>query len=95
MRDGLSPNSCSIMVKDIRVLIDNQYYGLKEEDLPSVEKLLINYIKDNYIMFDWPLNKNVEDFREISNSLRAEGKTSRANAVDYLIGRIYRVEKGD
>ena len=41
----------------------------------------------------WELDKNVDDFLVIANSLRAEGQISRADAVEYLINRIHILEK--
>ncbi len=41
----------------------------------------------------WGLDKDVNDFRKIADNLRAEGFTSRADAVEYLIERIICLEE--
>ena len=42
--------------------------------------------------FNFPENKDLNDFKEVSNNLRNEKQVSRADAVDYLIERCKRAE---
>jgi len=36
----------------------------------------------------WPMDKNIEDFKQIAYNLRKEGHVSRADAIMYLVERI-------
>lgn len=40
--------------------------------------------------YNFPEDKNLDDFKEISKNLRIEKQESRADAVDYLIERCKR-----
>lgn len=43
---------------------------------------------ENELLFNWSLDKNIEDFKEIARNLLAENQRSRGEAVFYLIERI-------
>ena len=44
-------------------------------------------------MFGWEMDKNVEDFAQVSKNLREEGHQSRADVIDYLISRVKKAEE--
>jgi hypothetical protein len=43
-------------------------------------------------MFGWEMDRNVEDFFQVSKNMREEGHHSRADVVDYLIARVRMTE---
>lgn len=42
----------------------------------------------NQKMFGWEMDKNIEDFFQVSKNMREEGHQSRADVIEYLIARV-------
>ena len=70
---------------------DVEYIGIdgpKEDQGKLVQCDKFQFAKTNEPRGEFPMDKNIEDFKQIAYNMRQEGKISRADAVMYLIERV-------
>lgn len=86
-------NYCRIPMPAERALTHKEKVGLSNESFNKRFKPeSVEMPPDNSLLYGWTVDKRLSDFKTTATNLKAEGQTSRADVVLYLIERCKRAE---